>query len=478
LEKIEERGPDGRLFYYQRMAYDAEDRMTRRLVLPAPGAWSEPADTASFDGDNWMTAFNGATLSHDADGNLLAAPTRPAGAGSGAADGGSSFVWDARNRVVSSSSTGFQAVFMTYSPDGHLTHLRTGSATANVGTRFTVNPDGSGGLSQVLVRTDLATNAKTKVIHGVGTLYERLPDGTMRWHHHDHLGSTVALSNDTGVVTGRAAYSVYGMTYSLSGDMGNTPFLYNGLFGVLTEASSGCLHMRARWYNPRLRRFLSSDPIGFEGGWNMFAYANGDPVMKNDPSGNWTAGAGLYAEFDIVWQFHFDVQPSFTANGWNPLDWRVGGFANVVPGLTAAVTNAGVSGGVTGTLSPSATSASQLSGWSNAVGVAVSPASNIIPAEITASVWNLPNGPTAYSVGLGLSGSLLPASVSFAHGRTFAGDFSPREVFNWIGDKASNAWDWATGFFSSPSPPISQKVMPSAPPSGVGRYSTQTIGRK
>jgi RHS repeat-associated protein len=300
LGRIEERGPDGRLFYYQRSAFDDGDRMTKRLILPAPGVWNEPADTAVFDGDNWMTSFNGAALTHDADGNLQAAPTRPAGAASGSADESTTFTWDARNRVISATA-GATARFYTYSPDGNLTHLRSGSAVAVVGTRFTVNPHGAGGLSQVLVRTDLATNGQTKVIHGLGVLYEKRPDGSLRWLHYDHLGNTVALTDTVGTVTGRASYSLWGMLYQTSGDIESTPFLYNGRFGVLTEQASGCLHMRARWYNPRIRRFLSIDPAGFDGGWNMFAYANGNPLAMIDPFGlgakSSTSTAGFWSDY-------------------------------------------------------------------------------------------------------------------------------------------------------------------------------------
>lgn len=284
LERIEERGQDGRLIYYQHNAFDVGDRMNKRLILPAPGAWNEPADTATFDGDNWMTSFNGNALTYDGDGNLQAAPTRPAGAASGSADQSTAFGWDARNRVMSA-TTGSTSRFYTYSPDGNLTHLRTGSATAASGTRFTVNPHGAGGLSQVLVRTDLATGAQTKVVHGLGVLYERRSDGSVRWFHYDHLGNTVALTDSAGVVTGRANYSLWGMLYQASGDIQSTPFLYNGRFGVVTESASGCLNMRSRWYNPRIRRFLSSDPSGFDGGWNMYAYGNGNPLAMVDPFG-------------------------------------------------------------------------------------------------------------------------------------------------------------------------------------------------
>jgi hypothetical protein len=42
---------------------------------------------------------------------------------------------------------------------------------------------------------------------------------------------------------------------------------------------------RARYYNPYLCRFISSDPSGFGGGLNWFAYANGNPVSYLDPFG-------------------------------------------------------------------------------------------------------------------------------------------------------------------------------------------------
>jgi len=65
------------------------------------------------------------------------------------------------------------------------------------------------------------------------------------------------------------------------------PFLYNGKYGVQTD-SNGLIHMRARYYNPYLQRFLNPDPIGFSGGPNWFAFADGDPISALDPFGLWS----------------------------------------------------------------------------------------------------------------------------------------------------------------------------------------------
>jgi RHS repeat-associated protein len=49
--------------------------------------------------------------------------------------------------------------------------------------------------------------------------------------------------------------------------------------------ASGLIFYRARYYHPGLGRFASRDPIGMRGGINSYAYAGGNPVNYNDPSG-------------------------------------------------------------------------------------------------------------------------------------------------------------------------------------------------
>jgi len=43
--------------------------------------------------------------------------------------------------------------------------------------------------------------------------------------------------------------------------------------------------MRARYYDADTGRFISEDPIGFEGGINLYAYCNNNPVNFVDPLG-------------------------------------------------------------------------------------------------------------------------------------------------------------------------------------------------
>jgi RHS repeat-associated protein len=47
----------------------------------------------------------------------------------------------------------------------------------------------------------------------------------------------------------------------------------------------GIYHMGARYYDPMLGRWLSEDPVGIEGGMNLYQYVGNDPVNRRDPSG-------------------------------------------------------------------------------------------------------------------------------------------------------------------------------------------------
>jgi RHS repeat-associated protein len=126
-------------------------------------------------------------------------------------------------------------------------------------------------------------------IYGAGLLYEidETPTTTnTAFYHYDCRGSTVTLTDGSGNPTDTIEYSSYGTTTYRAGTT-DTPFLYNGQFGVQTDPN-GLLFMRARYYNPYISRFLNPDPSGFAGGLNFYVFANGNPVSETDPFGLWT----------------------------------------------------------------------------------------------------------------------------------------------------------------------------------------------
>jgi RHS repeat-associated protein len=101
------------------------------------------------------------------------------------------------------------------------------------------------------------------------------------FYHADGLGSIVALTNSSGVVTTRYAYDPYGETEVAGTDVPQ-PFRFTGREW---DAETGLYFYRARYYSPDMGRFISEDPIGYAGGINFYAYVGNDPVNFVDPSG-------------------------------------------------------------------------------------------------------------------------------------------------------------------------------------------------
>jgi RHS repeat-associated protein len=104
--------------------------------------------------------------------------------------------------------------------------------------------------------------------------------------HHDMKGSTVALT----VPGGTGPSDTY--TYSDYGAPQSGTWLAYQYAGYRYDSETGLYHVRARYYSPALGRFLQSDPSGFSGGLNLYAYAGNDPVNLEDPTGESPDGGG------------------------------------------------------------------------------------------------------------------------------------------------------------------------------------------
>jgi RHS repeat-associated protein len=148
--------------------------------------------------------------------------------------------------------------------------------------------DPHGALDRVLSRTvSGSTGASTTYyVYGLGLIGEET-NGAYTAYHFDTRGSTVALTDINANVTDSFSYGPYGELNNHTGSS-TTPFQYNGQFGVQTDPN-GLLYMRARYYNPAIKRFINQDVLlgninpGIS--LNRFAYANADPISSMDPFG-------------------------------------------------------------------------------------------------------------------------------------------------------------------------------------------------
>jgi RHS repeat-associated protein len=64
-----------------------------------------------------------------------------------------------------------------------------------------------------------------------------------------------------------------------------TPFKFAGGHGYQADADSGLMLLGARYYDASVGRFISRDPIGYEGGLNVYSYCTNGPTSLIDPEG-------------------------------------------------------------------------------------------------------------------------------------------------------------------------------------------------
>ena len=105
----------------------------------------------------------------------------------------------------------------------------------------------------------------------------------------DHLNSVKDMTDMNGNLIQRYNYSSYGITkiekdnQNRSNKIVENPFAFTGRMHI---AELGIYNYRARYYDPQAGRFISEDPIGFDGGGlNLYRYVGNNPVLRDDPSG-------------------------------------------------------------------------------------------------------------------------------------------------------------------------------------------------
>jgi len=110
--------------------------------------------------------------------------------------------------------------------------------------------------------------------------------GTITYYHNDLLGSPVVATDASGAVIWRESYWPYGerLTNAAASSTNDVWFT-----GRRQDVDTGLVYMGARYYDPALGRFISTDPKGFDEesvhSFNRYAYANNNPYKFRDPDG-------------------------------------------------------------------------------------------------------------------------------------------------------------------------------------------------
>ncbi|UVT15741.1 MAG: RHS repeat protein [Nitrospira sp.] len=218
--------------------------------------------TTNYNANNQQTTFGTTTETYDLNGNLATS-----------ADAGvtTTYTWNARNQLTGISKTGFTASF-TYDSFGR----RTGRTVNGAVTNYVYD-----GLNPVQEKNGGTVTANLVTGIGIDELFTRTDGVGSRALLPDALGSTVALGDGTGTLQTQYTYEPFGLTTQTGADSTNS-YKYTGR----EDDGTGLMYYRARYYQPRLQRFISEDPVRFAGGdTNFYAYAFGNPIRFRDPVG-------------------------------------------------------------------------------------------------------------------------------------------------------------------------------------------------
>lgn len=167
--------------------------------------------------------------------------------------------------------------------------------------------------------------------------------------HRDHLGSTVAISDETG--TEYLGYDAWGQRRNPNGgDNANASALKSdrGFTGHEHIDDVGLINMNGRLYDPFTGRMLSADPLVQAPLWlqsyNRYSYVMNNPLSMTDPTGYswWTRNRRAILGIAVAaFIGGFDFTALF--NG-NPLSWSAGangGWGMIAGGFAAGGINGG-----------------------------------------------------------------------------------------------------------------------------------------
>ncbi|MHB1038490.1 MAG: RHS repeat-associated core domain-containing protein, partial [Pirellulales bacterium] len=214
------------------------------------------------------------------------------------------YTWDYRNRLVS----------VVDRPMPGLNSTQVVNYTYDVFNRLvgrTLDPDGDGGTAaiqqtayvydgdQILLQFDkegtgdlVAGDLTHRYLWGPAVdqilADETVDDGgpeDVLWPLTDHLGTVrdlAAYNSGNPQVVGHRVYDAFG---NVRGGTGTAECLF-GFTGRMYDTATDLQNNLNRWYDAKVGRWLSEDPIGFDAGdANLSRYCGNGPMIQTDPDG-------------------------------------------------------------------------------------------------------------------------------------------------------------------------------------------------
>lgn len=134
------------------------------------------------------------------------------------------------------------------------------------------------------------------------------------YYHNDHLGTPQVMTDSTGTVVWAATYDPFGKATI------NVEQITNNLLfpGQYFNAETGLHYNWNRYYDPKTGRYVEADPIGINGGINLWPYGANNPINRIDPMGlywEYSQSTGQLTYVDNQTGVRTPVATGYSGNG-------------------------------------------------------------------------------------------------------------------------------------------------------------------
>lgn len=238
-----------------------------------------------YQNTNKLNTANGIAFAYDNNGNTTTEAARQ-------------YVYNQNQRLIQVNDGAITANY-TYNGSGQ----RVKKVVNGVTTVFHYGLSG-----QIIAESNSAGTITAEYVYLNGQPLAKMEGANTYYYHNDHLGTPQKMTDSSGTVVWSADYKPFGeATVSQSSTLTN-----NLRFpGQYFDAETGLNYNYYRDYNPVIGRYLEADPIGLQGGINLYVYVRNNPSKGKDPFGLIEMCIPWYSK-SSDWEIHKIGEPKWT----------------------------------------------------------------------------------------------------------------------------------------------------------------------
>ena len=294
---------DSRLYQY--------DTLQR---LSSEGTASVTLQSFTYDANGNRLSNGTNAYTYLANSNLMAtrkgvAITRDA-AGNHTNNGlGQTYTWDTQGHYTQFSLNGVKKATYLYNYQHQRVQKTLWNGTTNLGTtvyhydlagRLLAETNTAGTVQTVYLYDDNST--PLAIVQAANSAYNSTSQDKLVYLQTDHIGTPRLATDAAKRTVWKWESDAFGSTAPVQDPDGDgiATTINLRFAGQYYDAESGLHYNWHRTYDPSLGRYISSDPIGLDGGMNTFGYVSQSPMVNVDPKGlnpGAVAGASIRGMF-------------------------------------------------------------------------------------------------------------------------------------------------------------------------------------